>query len=190
MYYSTLQLDGMNVPVLGATPNAAVAPPLIGGHGLAAADQVVLGAATLRQLHKQLGDTVEVRAHNATPVKLTIVGTATMPPIGVAGSSHLEMGTGALLSYRLIPAAARNLFEVTPGPNAILVRTKGGASQRGTALAPGHRPQAGHRDQRRHRCCPCCGRRRSSTTARWARPPCSWAPRWRPGRWPRSASPS
>jgi predicted lysophospholipase L1 biosynthesis ABC-type transport system permease subunit len=38
------------------------------------------------------------------------------------------MGTGALLSYRLIPAAARNLFAVTPGPNAILVRTKGGAS--------------------------------------------------------------
>ena len=39
------------------------------------------------------------------------------------------MGTGALLSYQLIPAAARNLFEVTPGPNAILVRTKGGDSR-------------------------------------------------------------
>jgi ABC-type antimicrobial peptide transport system permease subunit len=105
----------------------AVAPPLLSGHGLDAADQVVLGDGTLRQLHKQVGDTLVVRGHNGPSVKLTIVGTATLPPIGVTGSSHLEMGSGALLSYRLISPAARNLFEVTPGPNAILVRTKGGA---------------------------------------------------------------
>ena len=56
---------------------------------------------------------------------LKIVGTATMPSIGVAGSAHLEMGTGALLSYTLIPPGARNVFDVTvPGPNAILVRLK------------------------------------------------------------------
>jgi ABC-type antimicrobial peptide transport system permease subunit len=61
-------------------------------------------------------------------VKLTIVGTATLPPIGVAGSSHLEMGTGAVVAFQHIPVAARNLFAATPGPNAILVRTKGGFS--------------------------------------------------------------
>ncbi len=129
VYYSTLQIDGINVPVLGATPRAPVAPPLLSGHGLDARDQVVFGAGTLHELHKKVGDTVEERAHNGAPVKLTIVGTATMPPIGVTGSSHLEMGTGALLSYQLIPPAARNLFEVRPGPNAILVRTRGGASE-------------------------------------------------------------
>ena len=69
---------------------------------------------------------MQVRIHGSKPVTLTIVGTATLPPIGVVGSSHLEMGTGAVLSYRIIPPAARDLFEVTPGPNAILVRTKGG----------------------------------------------------------------
>ncbi len=127
--YSTLQIDGINVPVMGATPGAPVAPPLLSGHGLEARDQVVLGAGTLRELHKRVGDTVEERSHNGAPVRLTIVGTATLPPIGVTGSSHLEMGTGALLSYQLIPPAARNLFEVTPGPNAILVRTRGGASE-------------------------------------------------------------
>jgi hypothetical protein len=126
--YSSLRLDGINVPVLGGTPGAAVAPPLLSGHGLAAGNQIVLGAATLSQLHKRLGDTVVVRSAHGAPVSLRVVGTATLPPIGVVGSSHLEMGTGALLSYRLIPAAARNLFAVTPGPNAILVRTKGGAS--------------------------------------------------------------
>jgi hypothetical protein len=129
VYYSTLTFDGVNVPVMGATPGARVAPPLLSGHGLQASDQVVLGASTLRTLQKQVGDTVQVRIHGERPVTLTIVGTATLPPIGVVGSSHLEMGTGAVLDYRIIPAAARNLFEVTPGPNAILVRTKGGASR-------------------------------------------------------------
>jgi FtsX-like permease family/MacB-like periplasmic core domain len=126
--YSSLRLDGINVPVLGGTPGAAVAPPLLSGHGLNAGNQIVLGAVTLAQLHKRLGDTVVVRSAHGRPVSLRVVGTATLPPIGVAGSSHLEMGTGALLSYRLIPAAARNLFEVTPGPNAILIRTQGGPS--------------------------------------------------------------
>ncbi len=129
IYYSTLTLDGVNVPVMGATPGATVAPPLLSGHGLQASNQVVLGASTLRSLHKRVGDTVQVRIHGSKPVRLTIVGTATLPPIGVAGSSHLEMGTGAVLSYRIIPPAARDLFEVTPGPNAILVRTKGGNSR-------------------------------------------------------------
>ncbi len=129
VYYSTLQFDGTNVPVMGTTPRAAVAPPLLSGHVLDAANQVVLGASTLRQLHTQVGDTVEERADNGRSARLTVVGTATLPPIGVLGSSHLEMGTGAVVSYRLIPPAARDLFEVAPGPNAILVRTRGGASE-------------------------------------------------------------
>ena len=128
IYYSALTLDGVNVPVMGATPGATVAPPLLSGHGLQAPNQIVLGASTLRSLHKQLGDTVQVRIPGTKPVTLTIVGTATLPPIGVVGSSHLEMGTGAVLSYRIIPPAARNLFEGPAGPNAILVRTKGGNS--------------------------------------------------------------
>ena len=127
VYYSTLQVDGLNMPVLGARPGAPVQPPLLSGHDLQASGQVVLGAGTLRQLHKSVGDTVVVRAHGSKPVTLTVVGTATLPPIGVAGSSHLEMGTGAVLPFRLIPAADRNLYDVSPGPNAILIRTKDGA---------------------------------------------------------------
>ena len=126
VYFSTLQLDGVNVPVMGSSPHAVVEPPLLSGHGLDATGQVVLGATTLHQLHKRVGDTLEARAPGRPPVRLTIVGTATLPPIGVVGSSHLEMGTGAVLAYQLIPPADRNLFASTPGPNAILVRTKGG----------------------------------------------------------------
>ncbi|HTU38298.1 MAG TPA: FtsX-like permease family protein [Acidimicrobiales bacterium] len=128
VYFSTLELDGLNVPVLGTAPHAAIEPPLSSGHALDSTRQVVLGTATLAQLHKRVGDTVVVRAQRGAPVTLTIAGTATLPPIGVIGSSHLEMGTGAVLDYHLIPAADRDLFEGTPGPNAILVRTRGGQS--------------------------------------------------------------
>ena len=34
VYFSTLQIDGMNVPVMGGSPNAAVGPPLLSGHAL------------------------------------------------------------------------------------------------------------------------------------------------------------
>ena len=129
VYFSTLPIDGLNVPVMGGSPNAAVGPPLLSGHAFAGTDQVVLGTVTLAQLHKKVGDTVKVGRPGSKPTTLTIVGTATMPSIGVAGSSHLEMGTGALLSYTLIPPGARNVFDVPiAGPNAILISVKKGAN--------------------------------------------------------------
>ena len=129
VYFSTLQIDGLNVPVMGASPNAAVGPPLLSGHAFDGANQVVLGAGTLVQLHKHVGETVTVGAPGTGLTTLRIVGTATLPSIGVRGSAHLEMGTGALLSYTLIPPKARNVFDVpSPGPNAVLVRFKKGAN--------------------------------------------------------------
>jgi predicted lysophospholipase L1 biosynthesis ABC-type transport system permease subunit len=129
VYFSTLQIDGANVPVMGGSPNAAVGPPLLSGHAFDGANQVVLGASTMAELHKHVGDTVTVGAPDTGLTRLRIVGTATLPSIGVAGSSHLEMGTGALLSYTLIPPKARNVFDVQySGPNAVLVRFKKGAS--------------------------------------------------------------
>ena len=82
----------------------------------------MLGAATLAQLHKHLGDTVEVHTGAAESVRLRIVGTATLPSLGVSGTLHTEMGTGALLSYQLIPGAASSQ------PNNILVTLRPGAN--------------------------------------------------------------
>jgi hypothetical protein len=129
VYFGLLRLDGVNVTVMGASPHAKVSPPVLSGHGFDGNSQVVLGTATLRQLHKQVGQFVEVGTGGAT-TKLQIVGTATLPTIGVGGTNHLEMGSGAILSYNLIPLSQRNLFDVTPGPNAILVRVKPGVNRR------------------------------------------------------------
>ncbi|HUY21983.1 MAG TPA: ABC transporter permease [Acidimicrobiales bacterium] len=129
-YFGTLRIDSQTVPVLGGTPGATVEPPVLSGHGLQAREQVVLGASTLAALHKHVGDTIEVAFAAAAPTRLRIVGTATMPTIGITGvdTNHLSMGTGAVLRYELIPAAVRDSFgNDPPGPNAVFVRLRNGA---------------------------------------------------------------
>jgi hypothetical protein len=127
VYFDTMDLDGVQVPVLGTTPGAPVAPPILSGHPLDASDQVVLGALTLAQLHKHIGDTVKLSSGGTESTRLRIVGTAAMPAIGSNGT-HLEMGTGAQLSSTLIPSIARNPLDApVTGPNAIFVRLRHGA---------------------------------------------------------------
>jgi hypothetical protein len=138
-YSADLRIDGHPVPVMGERPGAAVQPPVLSGHRLETSGEVVFGAITLAQLHKHVGNTVVVRAAgpggNPTSVTLKIVGTATMPTIGGNGGPHLEMGTGAVLSYALIPAAARNPFnDPTAGPQVVLVNLRPGRNH-GAALA-------------------------------------------------------
>ena len=126
--FVTTEIDGQSVPSMATAPNPRVAPPILTGHGLEAADQIVLGPDTLAQLHKRLGDTVEVQSRDGTRHSLVVVGTATMPAAGGNGSAHLEMGTGALLSSSLFSAATLNLQDnAIPGPDAVLVRVRGGA---------------------------------------------------------------
>ncbi len=130
VYFSTTNatIDGQTVAVMGTRPNAAIAPPVLAGHSLQAANQVVLGGETLAQLHTHVGDLVTVRVGSRPATRLRVAGTATLPAIGTGGGLHLEVGSGAILAYTLIPAFSRNVFNVTPGPNAILVRDRVGAN--------------------------------------------------------------
>jgi hypothetical protein len=126
-HYSYLTLDGMSVPVLGEEPGGTVQPSILDGHGFAAANQVVLGAETLQELHKHLGDSVLVDSGGHSR-HVTIVGTATMPTIGVGHGLHLSMGIGALLDQDLIPAPDLDIQAQGSGPNVYFVRTRPGAS--------------------------------------------------------------
>jgi hypothetical protein len=117
-------LDGQSVVMMTETPGARVAPPLLSGHGLDAANQIVLGDATLTALHKRLGDTVTF-FNGKTKATLTIVGTATLTPI----TKGLEMGTGALVASSDFPAALLNpQRSPIPGPQAVLIRLRAGAN--------------------------------------------------------------
>lgn len=128
VYFETFAFDGQAIPVIGTTPRAAVQPPLLSGHGLDGPNQVVVGPATLAQLHKRLGDTVVAR-YTSHVTTLRIVGTATMPTIGIGHGLHLSLGVGAVVDYQLIPSAARNIQAVgAAGPNMVLIRFKSGAN--------------------------------------------------------------
>ena len=138
-WFANAQLDGQTVPVLLTEAHAALGPPILSGHAVDANDQIVLGAATLAQLHKKVGDTV-LASYGApkdapvyiAPTPLLIVGTATMPAIGVSGHLHPSMGTGALLPTGVEPAAMkRALTDPDPnldGPIIDVVRLKKGVS--------------------------------------------------------------
>jgi hypothetical protein len=129
VYFDSLQIDGQTVPIIGATPNAPVGPPILSGHTLEARDQIVLGATTLAQLHKRVGDTVEARYGTvAKQTMLRIVGTATMPAVGPGLGLRLSMGTGALVSDLLLPANDRNPSSGPDGPGAYFVRLRVGAN--------------------------------------------------------------
>jgi FtsX-like permease family len=123
VYFATFKVDGLTVPVIGASPDASVAPPALTGHGLEAPGQVVLGSATLAQLGKHVGDDVTIGGPGVRAARLKIVGTATLPSYGVSGTLHTEMGTGAVLPYQLIPGA------VAGQPNDIFVTLRPGANR-------------------------------------------------------------
>ncbi len=149
--YTNLGLDGLTVPALIESPHSAVSPPVLSGHGLEADDQVVLGAATLSELGKKVGDTVYLSLgsprdspyYYIAPTRLTIVGTATFPAVGFSSTvaDHTSMGTGALVAM----GAVRPLIEGVSssdqnlnGPELVLVRLKEGVS-----------PSAGRADMQR-----------------------------------------
>jgi hypothetical protein len=125
-----VRIDGQTVPVMAERPDAALQPPILSGHRLDASNQIVLGATTLSTLHKRVGETVKVTGGGITkPTTLVIAGTATMPAVGIGFTSHLEMGTGALLSDTLVSAEflESGNGSTNNGPSAIFVRVRDAA---------------------------------------------------------------
>jgi hypothetical protein len=147
--YGDAQIDDQTVPIILASRNAEVTAPVLHGHPVESDRQIVLGAATLAELHKQIGDTVTVTYGKPAdapvyvpPTTLTIVGTATLPAIGLAQTLHPSMGTGAIVPVGVEPPAFRK-FQQSPyralgGPQTVLVR-----------LRPGVNPAAGLASLRR-----------------------------------------
>ena len=109
--FTQFLIDGQSVPVLGlATHRGSVEPPTVSGSTLEASTryqlgkpqekvpaQIELGATTLRQLGKHVGDTVTV-GNGRTTRRMTVVGIVTLPSIGIGLTDHVDLGTGAMVS--------------------------------------------------------------------------------------------
>jgi hypothetical protein len=95
--FTQLPIDGQLIPVLGlATHVGSVEPPTVTGHAIGGQGQIELGTNTLRQLGKQVGNTVEVGTGRALR-QMTIVGTVTLPSLGLQLTDHVSLGRGAML---------------------------------------------------------------------------------------------
>jgi FtsX-like permease family len=95
--FTQIPIDGQNVPSLGLTRHlGSVEPPTTSGHPVSGPLQIELGAVTLRELGKHVGDTVTAGTgrHRRT---LTIVGTVTLPSMGLTLADHVSLGRGAML---------------------------------------------------------------------------------------------
>jgi hypothetical protein len=96
--FSQLRVDAREIPVLGLQRHRGTTePPTTSGRPLQAAGEIELGTVTLAELGKKVGDTVLVGSppHRRT---FTIVGTVTLPSFGVAGTEHVSLGRGGMLS--------------------------------------------------------------------------------------------
>jgi len=143
--FAQLAVDHQVIPVLGLTRHqGAVQPPTTSGHPLSGQDQIELGAATLRALGKRVGDTVTAGSGRQAR-RLTIVGTVTLPSIGLTLADHVSLGRGGMLpgstllalqglSAQLTSREEHGATVADPAfPSAVAIDLKPGTS--GTALA-------------------------------------------------------
>jgi len=130
VYFLTVQIDGQTVPAVLSPVRPQVAPRTLSGGGLDHPSQIVLGPATLAQLHKKIGDEVTVQLGPVIrDAKLRIAGTAVLPAIGDTLSMHPSLSTGAIMATGVVSTAALREGGAYSGPNAILVRLRPGVSQ-------------------------------------------------------------
>ena len=134
-----LSIDGISVPALAdSAVSPTLSPPILSGRTIQHKGEIVLGAATLAQLHTRLGDKVTISYGTKSgypayipPTELRVVGVATLPAVGYPSfiQDHPSMGTGAFLSELNAPAwflkaVDENADPVQNGPNVVFVRLK------------------------------------------------------------------
>jgi hypothetical protein len=125
-YFSTMSVDGLQVPLLAMQPNSAVVPTLLHGRVPRNDREIVLGPQIVRELHKHIDDQVAFGAGRGRR-NLTIVGISTFPSLGKLHGSHTSLGVGALVAPSLVPDSNKDILGATRahlGPNVVFVRFK------------------------------------------------------------------
>jgi FtsX-like permease family protein len=95
--FALATVDGHPTPLVGLDrQSGSVQPPTSSGAPLGSPDDIDLGVATMRQLHRHIGDSVVVSDRGGSR-RLTIVGTTTFASVGIGLSDHPSLGVGALI---------------------------------------------------------------------------------------------
>jgi hypothetical protein len=129
-YFGSDEVDGHNVALLGVRPGATVHPPILEGRSIKSKSETVLGSETLAALGKHVGDRVAL-GNETPPRQLRIVGTATLPTIGIIHGAYTSLGVGALVEQTLVPGYDRSQSTFGySGPNVWFVKFRGGIDHR------------------------------------------------------------
>ena len=103
--FTQMSVDGRMTPVMGVQPRVGtVEPPTTSGRPLTGKDQIELGAGSLAELHKKVGDTVRLGARPYTRTA-RITGVVILPSFGLSASDHVSLGRGALVPEATLLAA-------------------------------------------------------------------------------------
>lgn len=127
-YFGSDTIDGRAVPLLGMEAGSDVLPPILRGRQIEHEREVVLGAATATELGKNVGDSVTLAGGGAAH-RVTVVGIATFPTVGIVHAAHPSLGVGALVVPALVPGWDQNITNTRTGPfgpHAIFIRYRMG----------------------------------------------------------------
>ncbi len=108
------------VPVLGVTPGAEVHPPITEGRTIRSGREIVVGAQTLADLGKDVGDDVVFSAGGSRR-RLRIVGVASLPTIGLVHATYPSLGLGALVDRGALEGTGGSPEDVSAS-NVLFVR--------------------------------------------------------------------
>ena len=109
--YGLLTIDGQSVPAIGIDPlHGGGYLTLLAGRAPSAPDEIVLGAQTLRALHRRLGQTVHIAVDPVgtpgppTQHTMRIVGVGVFPSFGLYILSATDLGNGAEVPASVLSA--------------------------------------------------------------------------------------
>ena len=116
--FEQVKINGRTVPLFGMSPvKGAVLPTVLHGREARGLDELTLGPTTLRQLHRGLGDVVQVEGPSGRR-PFRIVGEVLLPNL----SSAATMTTGAVLTVEglrmLVPNVRPGQFVIDYAPGA------------------------------------------------------------------------
>jgi ABC-type antimicrobial peptide transport system permease subunit len=136
--YGQLVIGGQVVPAIGLDqPAGGGYLTMLAGRAPAGADEIALGAQTLRTLHARVGQTVPVTVEQIAPGlpgvrrDMRITGVAVLPAFGRGSFTPTGLGTGAvatasLLSVRSVPDATTLCHTKATCYNFFLIRLRPG----------------------------------------------------------------
>lgn len=96
--HGEMVVGGVRIPAIAVAPGRGplLFPTLLEGHPPSRPGEVVLGTATLADLHRRVGDSIEATL-GSSPAALRIVGRAVFPAFGRGSFTPTDLGRGAAL---------------------------------------------------------------------------------------------